>query len=92
MKTTTIGMILFFCTTLFWFKKSSDLKRELSIIRVSTKNKIDRLENDNRYLGDRLHDYFLIDLEQNEIIEKFKSSRDAKYSNKTLMELQTNLD
>ena len=26
------------------------------------------------------------------IIEKFKSSRDAKYSNKTLMELQTNLD
>lgn len=92
MKAASLGMVLFFCTTLYWVKLERDLRHDYLELSKSTEKEIKYLKNDNRYLSHRLQTYYLIGIEQNEIIDRFRSSREAKYSSKTLMQLQTTLD
>lgn len=92
MKISTIGMILFFCTTLYWVKLERGLRHDYLKLSKSTKKEIELLKSNNKYLRVRLQSYYLISIEQNGIINKFHSSKEEKFSNKTLMELQTTLD
>ena len=92
MNISTIGMILFFCTTLYWVKLERDLRYDYLEISKYTKKEIKLLKTHNRYLSLRLQTYYLISIEQNKIINKFESSKKEKLKNRLLMDLQTTLD
>mgnify|MGYP005821258751 CR=1 FL=1 len=83
-----VGMVLFFCTTIMYFSKSRNLKNDISVLEHS-KIKTDSLD---MWRAERLLIYTQISLKQANIINKYKSSRDAKLNDKELRDLQQKLN
>jgi len=92
MKLFQLATLLFFITTCIWFKKTNDLRQENANLMLTTKSSLKALRSKEMYLSERLTVYYLITLEQNKVIEKYKSSRNEKLRNKKLMDLQQKLN
>lgn len=71
--------------------KIIDLKKENAILRDNTKNDKVLLRCEINSLSERLTVYYLITLEQNNIIDEFRSSRIAKSKNEKLTKLMQKL-
>lgn len=80
--------VAFFCTTLMFVSKSKDLKAHSNDL-TNDNIKLDSLYKNQ---SERLLIYMLIDIEQNNVINKFQSSRMCKLRNKKLMDLQQKLN
>lgn len=87
-KTYQLATVCFFCTTLLFVSKSRELKDELN-----TCNEL-KTESDSLCIehSQSLLTYTLISLKQADIINRFKSSRDAKLNDKELQDLQSRLN
>jgi len=83
MKATTLGMVLFFLTTVMYFAKARDLKQELAVLRH------EKQLNDTICMrhSEKLLNHVLINLQLNAICDKFQSSRNEKRKNKELLNL-----
>ena len=81
-----IGILILLC--LHSPKEKQELK-EINCDLTASNNKIDSLYI---YQSERLLNYTLITIKQNEIIDQFNSSRKAKLEDAELMELQNKLN
>lgn len=81
-----IGVLILYC--LHTSKEKQELKKINHDLRAS-KQKADSL---CVYQSERLLNYTLITIKQNEIVNKFNSSRKAKLEDTELMDLQTKLN
>tara|TARA_R110001592_G_scaffold86711_1_gene255908 strand:+ start:260 stop:538 length:279 start_codon:yes stop_codon:yes gene_type:complete len=81
-----IGILILLC--LHSSKEKQELK-EINCDLTASNNKIDSLYI---YQSERLLNYTLISIKQNEIIDQFNSSRKAKLEDAELMELQNKLN
>jgi len=81
-----IGILILLC--LHSSKEKQELK-EINCDLTASNNKIDSLYI---YQSERLLNYTLITIKQNEIIDQFNSSRKAKLEDAELMELQNKLN
>lgn len=81
-----IGILILLC--LHSSKEKQELK-EINCDLTASNNKIDSLYI---YQSERLLNYTLITIKQNEIIDQFNSSRKAKLEDSELMELQNKLN
>ena len=81
-----IGILILLC--LHSSKEKQELK-EINCDLTASNNKIDSLYI---YQSERLLNYTLISIKQNEIIDQFNSSRKAKLQDSELMELQNKLN
>tara|TARA_R110001599_G_scaffold46708_1_gene136512 strand:+ start:1195 stop:1473 length:279 start_codon:yes stop_codon:yes gene_type:complete len=81
-----IGILILLC--LHSSKEKQELK-EINCDLTASNNKIDSLYI---YQSERLLNYTLITIKQNEIIDQFNSSRKAKLQDAELMELQNKLN
>jgi len=81
-----IGILILLC--LHSSKEKQELK-EINCDLTASNNKIDSLYI---YQSERLLNYTLITIKQNEIIDQFNSSRKAKLEYAELMELQNKLN
>lgn len=81
-----IGVLILYC--LYETKQRRELERFNCDLRASNK-KTDSL---CVYQSERLLYYSIISIKQNEIINRFSSSRKAKLEDAELMELQTKLN
>jgi len=83
MKTTTLGMVLFFLTTVIYFSKTRDLKQELAAVMN------EKQLNDSLCMrhSEKLLNHVLINLQLNAICDKYQSSRNEKRKNKELLNL-----
>ena len=81
-----IGILILLC--LHSSKEKQELK-DINCDLTASNNKIDSLYI---YQSERLLNYTLITIKQNEIIDQFNSSRKAKLQDAELMELQNKLN
>ena len=81
-----IGVLILYC--LYETKQKRELERFNCDLRASNK----RIDSLYVYQSERLLYYSIISIKQNEIINRFSSSRKAKLEDAELMELQTKLN
>jgi len=81
-----IGVLILYC--LYETKQRRELERFNCDLRASNK----RTDSLHVYQSERLLYYSIISIKQNEIINRFSSSRKAKLEDAELMELQTKLN
>jgi hypothetical protein len=81
-----IGVLILYC--LYGTKQKKELERFNFDLRASNK----RTDSLHVYQSERLLYYSIISIKQNEIINRFSSSRKAKLEDAELMELQTKLN
>ena len=81
-----IGVLILYC--LYETKQRRELERFNCDLRASNK----RTDSLHVYQSERLLYYSIISIKQNEIINRFSSSRKAKLEDTELMELQTKLN
>ena len=81
-----IGVLIIYC--LYETKQRRELERFNCDLRASNK----RTDSLYVYQSERLLYYSIISIKQNEIINRFSSSRKAKLEDAELMELQTKLN
>ncbi len=92
LKTFQLSTALLFLVLCLYSKKVIDLKRYNALLKAKMTNTI---KSKNKQLVDtseQLTIYYLITLEQNNILEKFQSSRNEKRNNKKLTELMQKLN
>jgi hypothetical protein len=66
--------------------------RKLKQTKEHLTNDYNHLDSLHAWKSERLKNYYLISIRQNEIIDRFQSSRRAKEQNKELTQLQTKID
>ena len=81
-----IGVLILYC--LYETKQRRELERFNCDLRASNK----RTDSLHVYQSERLLYYSIISIKQNEIINRFSSSRKAKLEDTELMYLQTKLN
>ena len=81
-----IGVLILYC--LYETKQRRELERFNCDLRASNK----RTDSLHVYQSERLLYYSIISIKQNEIINRFSSSRKSKLEDAELMELQTKLN
>jgi len=89
MKTTlSIGMLLFFVTTLLFVKRSRDVTEDLNKALINNTE----LESKNKAVKSRLKNYMLVSIKLNDACNKFKSSREEIGKDEELNNLLNNLN
>ena len=83
--------IILFIFSVCCLVKIIDLKQINANLRVTTKNELNTVKSDLNDISERLTIYYLITLEQNNIIDKFRSSRNDKLKNDKLTNLMQKL-
>jgi hypothetical protein len=83
--------IILFILSVCAIAKIVDLRASNEQLKIDTKKTIETLNKELTDASERLTIYYLITLEQNNIIEEFQSSRKAKAKNDKLNELMQKL-
>lgn len=92
MKTDKGILVLIIGILILYFLYETKNKRELERINCDLKASNKRIDSLYVYKSERLLNYTLISIRQNEIINRFSSSRKAKLEDVELMELQNKLN